>query len=67
MIAIEVSSFAELNTAMQVMKAVDDYCCLHRNMKLDFIKGKPKRAVEHLMSVLKPATLKVLIGRTRNG
>jgi hypothetical protein len=28
---------------------------------LDFINGKPKKAVEHLVSVIKPATLKVLI------
>jgi hypothetical protein len=28
---------------------------------LDFINGKPKRDVEHLVSVIKPATLKALI------
>jgi hypothetical protein len=28
---------------------------------LDFINGKPKKAVEHLVSVIKPATLKALI------
>jgi hypothetical protein len=30
---------------------------------LDFINGKPKKAVEHLVSVIKPATLKALIER----
>jgi hypothetical protein len=34
---------------------------LHRNMRLDFINGKPKKAVEHLLSVIRPATLKALI------
>jgi hypothetical protein len=28
---------------------------------LDFISGKPKKAVEHLVSVITPATLKTLI------
>jgi hypothetical protein len=28
---------------------------------LDLINGKPKRAVDQLVSVIKPATLKVLI------
>jgi hypothetical protein len=47
--------------APRVTKAVADYYSLHRNLKLDFINGKPKRAVEHLASVIKPATLKALI------
>jgi hypothetical protein len=44
------------------MKAVADYYSLHRNLRLDFINGKPKKAVEHLVSVIRPATLKALIG-----
>jgi hypothetical protein len=47
--------------ALQEMKAVADYYSLHRNPRLDFINGKPKKAVENLVSVLKPATLKALI------
>jgi hypothetical protein len=43
------------------LKAVPDYYSLHRNLRLDFINGKPKKAVEHLMSVVRPATLKALI------
>jgi hypothetical protein len=43
------------------MKAVAEYYSLHRNLRLDVINGKPKRAVEHLVSVIKPATLKALI------
>jgi hypothetical protein len=43
------------------MKAVADYYWLHRNLSLNFINDKPKRAVEHLVSVIKPATLKALI------
>jgi hypothetical protein len=43
------------------MKEVADYYSLHRNLRLDFINGKPKKAVEHLVSVIKPATLKALI------
>jgi hypothetical protein len=34
---------------------------LHRNLRLDFFNGKPKKTVEHLMSVIRPATLKALI------
>jgi hypothetical protein len=44
--------------ALRVMKAVTDYYSLHRNLRLDFINGKPKKAVEHLVSVIKPATVK---------
>jgi hypothetical protein len=43
------------------MKAVADCYSLHRNPSLDFINGKPKKAVEHLVSVIRPATLKTLI------
>jgi hypothetical protein len=39
--------------ALRVTKAVADYCSLHRNMRLDFINGKPKRAVGHLVSATK--------------
>jgi hypothetical protein len=45
------------------MRAVSDYYSLHRNMRLDFINGKPKKAVEHLVSVIRPVTLKTLIER----
>jgi hypothetical protein len=43
------------------MKDVADYYSLHRNLRLDFINGKPKKAVEDLVSVIRPATLKALI------
>jgi hypothetical protein len=43
------------------MKAVADYYSLLRNLRLDFIHGKPKKAVKHLVSVIRPATLKALI------
>jgi hypothetical protein len=43
------------------MKAVADYYSLYRSLRLDFINGKPKKAVEHLVSVIRPATLKALI------
>jgi hypothetical protein len=52
---------SEKNPALRVMKAVADYYSLHRNLWLDFINGKPKKAVEHLVSVIKPATFKALI------
>jgi hypothetical protein len=45
------------------MKAVIYFYSLHRNLRLDFINGKPKKAVEHPVSVIKPATLKALIER----
>jgi hypothetical protein len=34
---------------------------LHRNLRLDIINGKPKKAVENFVSVIKPATFKALI------
>jgi hypothetical protein len=43
------------------MKAVADYYSLHRNLRLNFINGKSKKAVEHLLPVIRPATLKTLI------
>jgi hypothetical protein len=54
-------AMSEKYQALRVMKAVADYYSLHRNMRLDFINGKPKKAVEHLESVIRPATLKALI------
>jgi hypothetical protein len=54
-------AMSEKDTALRVMKAVADYYSLHRNLRLDFINGKPKKAVEHLVSVIRPATLKDLI------
>jgi hypothetical protein len=53
----------EKDPALRVFEAVADYYSLHRNLRLDFINGKPKKAVEHLVSVIKPTTLKVLIER----
>jgi hypothetical protein len=53
---------SEKDPALRVTKAVADNFSLHRNLRLDFINGKPKRAVEHLVSASKPATLKALIG-----
>jgi hypothetical protein len=54
-------AMSEKDPSLRVMKAVSDYYSLHRNLRLDFINGKPKKAVEHLVSVIKPATLKALI------
>jgi hypothetical protein len=34
---------------------------VHRNLRLDFINGKPKKGVEHLVWVKKLATLKAMI------
>jgi hypothetical protein len=48
-------------SAFRVMKAVADYYSLHRNLRLNFINVKTKKLVEHLMSVIKLATLKALI------
>jgi hypothetical protein len=54
-------AMSEKDPALRVMKAVADYYSLHRNVRLNFINCKPKRAVEHLVSVIRPATLKALI------
>jgi hypothetical protein len=58
-------AMSEKNPALRVIKAVADYHSLHRNLRLDFINGKPKKAVEHLVSVIRPANLKALIEQTR--
>jgi hypothetical protein len=42
---------SEKDSALRVMKAVADSYTLHRNLILDFNNGKPKTAVEHLVSV----------------
>jgi hypothetical protein len=55
------STMLEKYPALRVTKAVADYYSLHRNLRLEFINGKPKKAVEYLVSEIKPATLKVLI------
>jgi hypothetical protein len=47
--------------ALRVSKAVDTYYSLHRSLRLNFINGKPKKAIEHLVSVIKPDTVKSLI------
>jgi hypothetical protein len=44
-------TMSEKNPALRVTKAVADYCSLHRNLRLDLINGKPKKAVKHLISV----------------
>jgi hypothetical protein len=54
-------TMTEKDPALRITKAVADYYLLHRNLKLDFINGKAKKAVEHLKSIIKPATLKSLI------
>jgi anion-transporting ArsA/GET3 family ATPase len=46
-------AMSEKDPALRVMKAVADYYSLHRNLRLDFINGNPKRASEHLVSVIK--------------
>jgi hypothetical protein len=54
-------AISEKDPALRVMKAVADYYSLHRNLRLCFINGTPKKAIEHLESVLKPVALKTLI------
>jgi hypothetical protein len=54
-------AMSEKDPILRVMKAVADYNTLHRNQILDFIKGKANKAVEHLVSVIRSATLKTLI------
>jgi hypothetical protein len=54
-------TMSEKHPALRVTKAVSDNYSLHRNLRLDFINGKPKKAVQHLVSVIRPATLKALI------
>jgi hypothetical protein len=54
-------AMSEKDPALRVMKTGADYYSLHRNLRLDFINDKPKKAVEHRVSVIKSATLKALI------
>jgi hypothetical protein len=52
---------SEKDYALRVTKAVADYYSLHRNLNLNFINGNSKKAVECLVSGIKPVNLKVLI------
>jgi hypothetical protein len=45
-------ALSENDSALRIMKEIADYFSLHRNLRLDFINGKPKRAVKHLVSVI---------------
>jgi hypothetical protein len=55
-------AMSEKDPALRVMKPVADCYSLHRNLRLYFINaGKPKKALKHLVSVIKPATLKALV------
>jgi hypothetical protein len=54
-------AMSEKDPALRVMKAVGDYYSLHRNLRLDFINVNPMKAGEHLVSVIKRATLKAPI------
>jgi hypothetical protein len=42
-------TMSKKDPALRVMKAVADYYSLHRNLRLDFINGKPKNVVENLV------------------
>jgi hypothetical protein len=53
-------AMSENDPTLCVMKAAADYYSLQRNLRLAFISGKPKNAVEHLVSVIKQATLNTL-------
>jgi hypothetical protein len=52
---------SEEDPDLRVIKAVADYYSLHRMLRLEFINGKLKIPVKHLVSVIKPDTLKALI------
>jgi hypothetical protein len=53
---------SEKDPALCVTAAVSDYYSLHRNLRLDFINGNPKKAFEHLVSVIKPVGFQTLDG-----
>jgi hypothetical protein len=54
-------TMSEKDPALCVMKPVADYYSLHRNLRLYFINGKLKKAVDHLVSIIKSATLKAKV------
>jgi hypothetical protein len=54
-------SMQEKNLALRVMREDAYYSSLPRNLNLDFICGKPKKVIEHMVSVIKLTTLKALI------
>jgi hypothetical protein len=54
-------SMSEKDPTLCAIKAVANYYSLHRYLKLESINGKSKKAVKHLVSVIKSATLKTLI------
>jgi hypothetical protein len=52
---------SEKYPALRILKAVSDQYSLPRTLKLDYINGRPKKSIEHLVSMIKLATLKALI------
>jgi hypothetical protein len=52
---------SEKNPALRVTKVIADNYTFRRNLRLDFINGKPKKEVRHLVSVIRSATAKALI------
>jgi hypothetical protein len=50
-------TMSDKDPVLRGMKAIADYISLHRNLRLNCINGKPKKAVEHLVSETKPVTL----------
>jgi uncharacterized membrane protein YgcG len=63
MLAKVLFTMSEKDPALRITKAVANYYSFHRNLSLDFINDKPKKADEHLVSIFKPTTLKALIER----
>jgi hypothetical protein len=55
------SIMAEKGPVLYITKEVGDYYSLHRYLGPDFVNCKPKKPVEYLVSVIKPATFKDLI------
>jgi hypothetical protein len=56
---------SEKDPALRVTKVAADCNYLHRNLTLDFINGKTKKAVVSPVSVIKSDTLKALIESTQ--
>jgi hypothetical protein len=52
---------SETDPTLRVLKAVAYNYYLHRNLRLDYINGKPKKTIEHLVLVIRSAILRALI------
>jgi hypothetical protein len=59
MLAKESFAMSEKNPAMRVIEAVAYHFSFHRNLKIHLMNGKLKKISEHMVLMIRPATLRI--------